>query len=271
MRCHKCSYISFDDLVSCSKCAADLTEAVHNLRGTSMRTIPSFFLAAVLGQSETSSEYPSDSGMGTDWGGKPSSSGVDTPDHVDHTQEIDFSEGISAGIETEEPLVLEMPFDPVSGSEQTSSQIQFTPKNDSQAPIPSSLGQDIPTLDLDEFDMVDLAGGESFPPGSGSVDNKGMEEKVRFDLSSLDLSDLLNPPQKEPYGMNDNAIGSDTTMDLELILYHEKTVSDTDAATPAKRLQEEMHGEHLEGKTDNNELKLEDLSLDLPPDDNQPG
>lgn len=266
MRCHKCSYISFDDLVSCSKCSADLTETVHNLRGISMKTVPSFFLAAVLAQSETSSEYPSESGMGTDWGGEPLSSGVDTPDNVDHPQEIDFSEGIYAGIETEETLILEMPFDPNSGSEQASSQIQFTPENDSQTPIPSSSDQDIPTLDLDEVDMIDLAGGESFQPESGLKDNKGREETVKFDLSSLDLSDLLNPPQEEPSGMNDNATGSETAMDLELLLFHEKTASDSSTATPAKGTPEEMHGEHPAEKTDNNELKLEDLSLDLPPD-----
>jgi hypothetical protein len=266
MRCHKCSYISFDDLVSCSKCAADLTETVHNLRGTSMMTIPSFFLAAVIAQTETSSEYSSKPGMGTDWGGESSSSGVYTPDNVNHTQEIDFSEGISAGIETEETLVLEIPFEPSSGNEQASSQIQFTPGNEPQAPKPSSSDEDVPTLDLDEVDMIDLAGEESLQTESGPKDNKGMEEMAKFDLSSLDLSDLLNPPQEEPSGMNANVIGSDTTMDLELLLYHEKTASDISTGTPAKGLPEEMHGEHTEGKTDNNELKLEDLSLDLLPD-----
>jgi len=266
MRCHKCSYISFDNLVSCSKCAADLTEAVHNLRGTSMMTVPSFFLTAEITRSETSSDYPSEEGMRTDWGGEPSPSGVDIADNVDHTQEIDFSEGLSAGIETAEPLDIEMPFDPGSGIEQASSQIQFTPENDSQAPTFSSSDQDIPTLDLDEFDMVDLAGGESLQPGSGPKDNKGLEETLRFDLSSLDLSDLLNPPQEEPSGMNANAIGNDTTMDLELMLFHEKTASDTTTATPAKELPEETQGEHTGEKTDNNELRLEDLSLELLPD-----
>ncbi len=266
MRCHKCSYISFDDLVSCSKCSADLTETVHNLRGISMRTVPSFFLAAVLAQSEISSKYPSESGTGTDSGEEPSSSGVDIPDNADQTQEIVFSAGISAEMETEETLVLDMPLDPSSGSEQASSQIQFTPGNDSQAPTPSSSDHDIPTLDLDELDMVDLDGEESLPPGSGPEDNKGMEETVRFDLSSLDLSDLLNPPQEEPSGMNANAIGSDTTMDLELMLFQEKTASDTSTATPVKGLPEEMHDEHAEKKTDSNELRLEDLSLELLPD-----
>lgn len=249
MRCHKCSYISFDNLISCSKCAADLTETAHNLRGTSMKTVPSFFLSAVLAQPETPSGYPSELGIGTDWGGGASSPGVDTQDNFDNTQEIDFSEGISAGIETEKTLVLEMPFDSISGSEQA-----------------ASPDKDIPTLELDEVDMIDLAGGESFSSGSGPEDNKGVEETARFDLSSLDLSDLLNPPQEEPSGINDNAIGSDTTMDLELLLFQEKTASDTSTTTPAKGLPEEMHGEQTEEKTDSNELRLEDLSLDLLPD-----
>ena len=37
MRCPKCSYISFDDLLSCSKCGRDLSTMVNELHGTSMQ------------------------------------------------------------------------------------------------------------------------------------------------------------------------------------------------------------------------------------------
>jgi hypothetical protein len=46
MRCPKCSFTSFDHLVTCEKCGRDLTELIEQLHGTSLRVKSPMFLDA---------------------------------------------------------------------------------------------------------------------------------------------------------------------------------------------------------------------------------
>jgi hypothetical protein len=48
MRCTKCSFISFDDLSACAKCAADLSNLSQELNGTCTETRPEFFLGSAV-------------------------------------------------------------------------------------------------------------------------------------------------------------------------------------------------------------------------------
>lgn len=48
MRCPKCSYTSFDHLVTCEKCGRDLTELVDQLHGTSLKVESPLFLGTAL-------------------------------------------------------------------------------------------------------------------------------------------------------------------------------------------------------------------------------
>lgn len=48
MRCPKCSFISFDDLVVCAKCASDLSLLSRELSGTCVEARPEFFLGSAI-------------------------------------------------------------------------------------------------------------------------------------------------------------------------------------------------------------------------------
>jgi hypothetical protein len=48
MRCPKCSFTSFDHLVTCEKCGRDLTEIVNQLHGTSLKVESPSFLGPAL-------------------------------------------------------------------------------------------------------------------------------------------------------------------------------------------------------------------------------
>lgn len=48
MRCTKCSFISFDDLSSCAKCASDLSHLSKELNGTCIETRQEFFLGSAI-------------------------------------------------------------------------------------------------------------------------------------------------------------------------------------------------------------------------------
>ena len=48
MRCPKCGFISFDHLVSCSKCGRDISEVASELQGTSIKVDPPMFLSGAL-------------------------------------------------------------------------------------------------------------------------------------------------------------------------------------------------------------------------------
>ena len=48
MRCIKCGYISFDNLDSCSKCAAKLTDTAAHLQGATCKAAQPFFLGSVV-------------------------------------------------------------------------------------------------------------------------------------------------------------------------------------------------------------------------------
>ena len=48
MRCTKCGYISFDNLDSCSKCAARLADTAAHLQGATFRAAKPFFLGSVV-------------------------------------------------------------------------------------------------------------------------------------------------------------------------------------------------------------------------------
>lgn len=48
MRCSKCAFISFDDMVVCDKCSYDLTETIQQLHGSSLNIDPPVFLSLVV-------------------------------------------------------------------------------------------------------------------------------------------------------------------------------------------------------------------------------
>lgn len=48
MRCPKCNFISFDDLVACAKCANDISVLSKELNGTCIESKPEFFLGTAI-------------------------------------------------------------------------------------------------------------------------------------------------------------------------------------------------------------------------------
>lgn len=63
MRCTKCSFISFDDLSSCAKCAGDLSLLSKELHGTCTETRPEFFLGSAVQTAGMEDDGFSDSQM----------------------------------------------------------------------------------------------------------------------------------------------------------------------------------------------------------------
>jgi hypothetical protein len=85
MRCPKCSFTSFDHLVTCEKCGRDLTEIVGQLHGTSQKAESPLFLgpalkAAAEKETFTVSDGAEDTGPGLD-------------------REVDFSQAADTGAE----------------------------------------------------------------------------------------------------------------------------------------------------------------------------
>jgi len=63
MRCTKCSFISFDDLAACAKCATDLSLLAKELNGTCRETKPEFFLGSAIQTGGLEEDTFSDSQM----------------------------------------------------------------------------------------------------------------------------------------------------------------------------------------------------------------
>ncbi len=63
MRCTKCSFISFDDLSACAKCANDLSKLSKDLNGTCTETRLEFFLGSAIQTPVTDEDNLSDSQM----------------------------------------------------------------------------------------------------------------------------------------------------------------------------------------------------------------
>jgi hypothetical protein len=63
MRCTKCSFISFDDLSACAKCASDLSLLSKELNGTCIETRQEFFLGSAIQTAGLDEDSFSDSQM----------------------------------------------------------------------------------------------------------------------------------------------------------------------------------------------------------------
>lgn len=63
MRCTKCSFISFDDLSTCAKCASDLSRLSKELNGTCTETRQEFFLGTAIQTTGMDEDNFSDSQM----------------------------------------------------------------------------------------------------------------------------------------------------------------------------------------------------------------
>lgn len=63
MRCTKCSFISFDDLMACAKCANDLSRLSQELNGTCIETRQEFFLGSAIQSGGLEEDNFSDSQM----------------------------------------------------------------------------------------------------------------------------------------------------------------------------------------------------------------
>ena len=66
MRCSKCGYISFDHLLSCSKCGKDLSEVATELQGTSIKAEAPMFLSGALAAFSDSEESFEEQAMDAD-------------------------------------------------------------------------------------------------------------------------------------------------------------------------------------------------------------
>jgi len=168
MRCPKCSFISFDDLAVCAKCAGDLSVLSRELNGTCIEARPEFFLGTAI-------QTPSlDDGNFSD-------SQVLPP--IDHGG-INFDDTSTGG------------FSPVSSSVSGSSSYDFDDSMGlaTEDDIAIELG-DIMPIDLDQLDDtsvfsgVALADTDSFDPANFALDMDRTEtiNTANFDVD-LDLT-----------------------------------------------------------------------------------
>ena len=102
MRCPKCGFISFDHLVSCSKCGRDISEVASELQGTSIKVDPPMFLSGALAAFAESEESFEEHAMEDDVAG-----GIDfNMEMEDEAVEMDAAdEDVDFSFEEEEEAV----------------------------------------------------------------------------------------------------------------------------------------------------------------------
>jgi len=135
MRCPKCSFISFDDLAVCAKCASDLSALSKELHGTCIEARPEFFLGSAIQTPTLDEDNFSDSQM--------------LPP-IDHAG-INFDDTTTGG------------FAPLASSRTTSSatlDLDDSIGLASEDDIAIELG-DIMPIDLDQLDDTSVFAGES--------------------------------------------------------------------------------------------------------------
>ena len=171
MRCPKCSYTSFDHLVTCEKCGRDLTELVGQLHGTSIRVESPMFLGAAL-------EAPSGEEMLYIGGG------TSFPD-LAMDEEVDFSPGVeeeaAEAAVAEEAVPIVEPDTAVEAPEPPAA----ADKLQMDAP-PEEAAEELKlTVEATETEEAPPAAAEEPGPAAEAA-----EEKISLDFEGLDLSDL---------------------------------------------------------------------------------
>lgn len=206
MRCPKCSYISFDKVISCVKCSADVTEIAHALNGTAFKPLGTFFLgtlipdyAAAFVTDQMTEDFSFDSGADDleismdaigDFGDVPDLPGdISDEDYSFAGDDIPEFEGDELSLEGHE-----MPDVDLSGfGEDTGFNAGPEPE-----PVEETRFDDVPDFDLGGLDleedgdfadleMVDL---ELEGAGAATPDLSGIDLSLGDDEEVVELGDL---------------------------------------------------------------------------------
>ena len=176
MRCPKCSFTSFDHLVTCEKCGRDLTELVDQLHGTSLRVKSPMFLGAT--PKVPAGEEMLDIGGGTgildpdmDEGGN-SSLGVE-----EEVTDAAVVEEAASIVEPDPAVGAPEPQAPKPPAAEEKLQVEAAPEEaakDNKLTMQATETEEVPQTAAQEPDPADEA----------------VAEKVSLDFEGLDLSDL---------------------------------------------------------------------------------
>jgi len=186
MRCTKCSFISFDDLSTCAKCATDLSHLANELNGTCTEARQAFFLGSAIQSTGLDEDSFSDS------------QALPPIDHGD----MNFDDTSTGGFSPLSPS-------PVALGSGLDDSVGVVDEDD----VAIELG-DIMPIDLEQLDSgsvsseVNLESTDAMSAGdinfdvdktasiesidldlSGSVEDTGLDLKFDDDLSSVDIDD----------------------------------------------------------------------------------
>lgn len=207
MRCPKCSFTSFDHLVTCEKCGRDLTEIVGQLHGTSLKAESPFFLGPAMQTPAAEETFDvsggtEDVGLGMDQEAdfaQAAETGAAEPfadEEIDLEREPDKAEAEPAPAATV-PDKDEVKLQMEGAAEETDEEIKPETESaggdeslQSAAEKPGPVGKAVEeqtgsaSLNFEGLDLSDLSPADA--PGSEG-DESGEEERP-LDLWSLDTS-----------------------------------------------------------------------------------
>lgn len=221
MRCPKCSYISFDDLVSCRNCGQDLTPIAQQLHGTvAEHTAASFFLGSLVtldqkgdtgGPAIEADAYQEEVGprVSDELPEETAAEAIDSPGDLAVVEEVVLSEGEDEAEQPKAMPELELAFTPDTEAQAPEAipelELSFAPEAEARADEGETAETEPPVLDfgspqaLAEASEVEYLETEVTP----LEDEEPAEGIPPLTLDGIDLEDLITPvgpeaPAEEP-------------------------------------------------------------------------